>query len=155
MFVENKKSLEERLEFLVSPLLSEGGIELVALNTRRQGNTMIIEFLVDKPQGGITLDECRSLNQKIGFSIEQENLIDRHYVVEVASPGLDRPLRTTKDFVRAKGRKVRFFLSEPVADRIEHEGIIQRVEEGVVMIESQQTEIAIPLEKINKAKQVF
>jgi len=55
---------------------------------------MVLRIMADHPHGGITMDECSRLNLEIGDILEEGNVIQSHYILEVCSPGLDRPLRT-------------------------------------------------------------
>ena len=147
--------LSEKIEKIALPLLNAMDADLVELNVCRHRSSLTIQILADKKQGGITINECSKLNREIGDAIEGENLITGRYILEVSSPGLDRPLRTTKDFLRVVGREVRFFLSEPVENRIEHIGAIRRVEEENVVIDFNSVEITIPITKVNKAIQII
>ena len=101
------------------------------------------------------LAECTRLNQKVTEAIDQQNLIGQRYLLEVSSPGLDRPLRTPRDFLRVMGRPVKFFLSQPVQGKLEHQGIVKQITDQEVLMETQTTQIAIPLNLINKAQQII
>ena len=147
--------LSEKIEKLISPFLKAMDVELVDLNIYRYRGDLTIQILADKKNGGITLHECSQLNRKIEDAIESENFLTGKYMLEVSSPGLDRPLRTTKDFLRVIGRDVRFFLSEPIENKIEHAGIVKRVEGENVVIDFNAMEITIPITKINKAIQII
>ena len=147
--------LLDRINNLILPCCEESGVELVDLDVRRFSGQVAIEILVDKHQGGVTIGECSGLNRKIGEALEAANLIPEDYTLEVSSPGVDRPLKTRKDFVRAVGREIRVFLSEPVAERLEHEGVIEEVQEENVVIENDDGLISLPISKINKAKQII
>lgn len=147
--------LNEKIEKIALPFLDEMDAELVDLNIHRHRGEVTIQILADKSQGGITINDCAALNRKIRDAFEMKNIIMGPYVLEVSSPGLDRPLKTIKDFRRVIGREVRFFLSEAVAERIEHAGVVKNVDDDRVIIKAQNIEIAIPLGKINKAKQMI
>lgn len=149
------ESLAEKVEALILPFLSAIDVELVELNIRRYHSQLTVQVLADKKNGGITIAECAQLNRQIGDAIEIENLIGGHYVVEVASPGLDRPLKTAKDFLRVVGREVRFHLSEPVDNKIEHAGFIKNADNDNVIIEAKSSQLTIPLNTINKAIQII
>ncbi len=149
------ESLAEKVEALIMPFLGALDVELVDLNIRRYHSQLTVQVLADKKNGGITIAQCAQLNRQIGDAIEVENLISGHYVVEVASPGLDRPLKTAKDFLRVVGREVRFYLSEPVDNKIEHSGFIKNADSDNVTIEVKTSQLTIPLNKINKAIQII
>ncbi len=137
------------------PLFEEMSVELVDMRMRRYGGQTTLEILVDKRSGGITVAECSVLNRKIGEALEVASVFAGPYMLEVSSPGIDRPLRTKNDFLRTLKREVRIFLSQPVANRIEYEGTIEKVEDDRVIVNVDEEFITIPLSNINKAKQII
>ena len=147
--------LLDRINNLVMPFCEECGVELVDLNVRRFKGSAAIEILADKKFGGITIAECSALNRKISAALETENFLGDSYTIEVSSPGLDRPLRNRKDFMRAKNRDVRFFLSQPLAGKQEYDGTIEEVEEEAVVVNADAQMIRIPINSINKAKHII
>ena len=94
------------IKSLAESILSEQKVELVDLICRRERGVMVLQLLVDKP-GGIILDECADLNRRLGEALEQQDLILGRYIVEVGSPGIDRPLKTARDFERTMGEVIR------------------------------------------------
>ena len=149
------ESLSEKIEEMARPFLEEIRVELVDLHIGRTHHEIHIQILADKPTGGITLDECSELNRKISDVLEAQNILAAHYVLEVSSPGVDRPLVTVRDFQRVIGRNARFFLSEIVEGKIEHAGIIKRIENDNIVVGCETREIILPVVKIHKAKQII
>jgi len=147
--------LLEKIEKIVMPFLNEMQVDLVDLHVNRYRGNLTIQILADKPMGEITIGECSLLNRRISEALERENFMAQDYTLEVSSPGLDRPLRTAKDFKRVIGREVRFYLSEPVGERLEYTGCIKRLEEENVVVNADEKEIILPLGKINKGIQVI
>ncbi len=145
-------SLLEKLEQLIDPLIKESNLVLFDLGLHQHHGTCRIEIFVDNPQGGITIDQCTALNRRIGFALEEQQLISQHYTLEVSSPGLDRPLKTKKDFLRILGQSVHFFLSQPVLNKLEHIAIVQKADDDAVVVLIVAQEVSIPLDIINKAK---
>lgn len=145
----------DKIKEIVSPFVEQGGFELVDLHIRRDKKRVILKFLIDRLNGGISLDECTKLNEEIGEVLDKEAVIQDSFILEVSSPGLDRPLMTINDFKRAKGKDVRVFLREPIRDKIEFAGKINSVSENCVSINTGDQEIEISIDKINKAKQIF
>ncbi len=148
-------ALTEKIEKFIASFIGQAQLVLVELNVRPNRGNIAIQVLVDKPQGGITLGECTTLNRLIANALEQQNFIIESYVLEVSSPGLDRPLKTTPDFLRALGREARFFLSQSIENKMEYAGLIQKVEDDVVFITTLSGAINIPILYINKAKQLI
>lgn len=151
-------SREERiieLENFFKDYLRTQGLDFVELIYRYEGRNLVLRLLVDKPEGGIILDECAELNNQISRILDEKNLIQDRYILEVFSPGLDRPLKTKNDFSRCINRRVKFFLSEAINGKIEIDGVIKEPQEQGVSIETGGGEVQIPFSKINKAKQIL
>jgi len=151
----DRREIIAELRDVIGSYIKEQGLDLVDLVYRYEGKGLFLRILVDKPEGGISLDDCAYLNNEISRILDEKNILQERYILEVASPGLDRPLTTKKDFLRCMNKKARFFLNELVEDRRELEGIINSVDDEAVYIDSQGRVIKIPLSKINKAKRVI
>ena len=150
----DRDTLIKQLNELIEEFLKSQGLELVEVIYRQEGRTHVLRIFADRPEGGITLEECSLLNREIGRMLEEKNILQEEYLLEVSSPGIDRPLRTQKDFARCINRRARFFLSEPVNGKIEWEGLIVQVGAEAVSLDLSGTgRVEIPLSKINKAKQ--
>ena len=133
-----QQTLLEEIKKRVGPLLKANGMELVDLFISRGRRRSLLRFLVDKPTG-ITLDECARLNQEISRFLDEENIVQESYVLEVSSPGLDRPMKNTRDFQRCLGQIVKIALHQPLngqnvwigfMDGVDEENIIIRAEQG-------------------------
>jgi len=144
-----------KVKTLVTPQLERAGYVLVDLRLyRNQAGTRVLEVLADRPDGGITLGECGTLNREIGALLEREGVLMDRCLLDVSSPGTDRPMTLPADFRRARGRRIRVFLSAPVAERIEYCGILDDVGADAIRLALEDTTIDITYDKINKAKQV-
>lgn len=144
-----------KLRPLFSAHLERGGFVLVDMRFYRNNEgALILEVLADRAQGGINLAECARFNIELGDIAEENSDMSARYTLEVSSPGIDRPLMILSDFRRVIGRKVRVFLREPFDGKIEYLGSVESVGEGVILIKTENKTINIPLEKVNRAKQV-
>jgi ribosome maturation factor RimP len=152
--MENKE-LVPGLEGLLKEFLGAQGLDLVEMECFHSGRNLVVRLSVDKPEGGITVGECSKVNRRIGDLLEEKDIIRESYIVEVNSPGLDRPLKTRADFRRCPGREVKFFLIEPINGKIEIDGVITGVTEDAVLVSTPAGDCLIPLSQINKAKQIF
>jgi ribosome maturation factor RimP len=130
-------------------------LDFVEVALQPFAGNLTIKVLIDQPGGGISIGECARINRLIGDTIEERNLIPQQYVVEVSSPGIDRPLSTKADFSRAKGKNVKFFLNDKISGKLEWDGVIVSVSDSAVLIDAGTCQLEFPLEKINKAKQLF
>ena len=150
-----KEALLEKIREALAGLLEERGVELVEINYGWRGSEQVLQILVDTAEG-IRVDECAFLNNRISEILDQLNLVEENYLLEVASPGLDRPLTTVRDFARAKGKDVRVFLKSPIFYRTEYEGTLEDLSEGVLFLRlSEGTLLSIPLTQIGKGKRLI
>jgi ribosome maturation factor RimP len=147
--------LTEQIETLIMPCITALSAELVELSVNRHQGRVVVGIIADRPGGGITMGECTSINKEIGRVFEQRQILGEDYVVEVSSPGLDRALKTSRDFARAVGRKVRVHLSVPVDEKVEYCGKVTEAQAESVFIQTRNKIITIPLKHISKAVQVI
>lgn len=105
--------VEETVEKMVEELLKgQDVIELVDVEYVRERDWYLRVF-IDK-DGGIEIDDCQSLSERLEEELDRKNLIPGQYILEVSSPGLDRVLRKEKDFLREMGKKVDVSLYAPL-----------------------------------------
>lgn len=155
--------LLDKIKQVVQGYIEGLGYELVDLGLSKTRGNITLRILTDKPKGGINLKECADLNQGLSAILDRENTLGGSYVLEVSSPGIDRPLTSRKDFLRAGERQIRVVLSEPIEGKYEITGIITKVEDDSLFLDSGKKiidgergrTIKIPLNKIKKAKQVI
>jgi ribosome maturation factor RimP len=145
----------KRVEGLFKDRLEPQGFELVALTYRYENGRNVLRGLVDRPAGGITIAECAGFNRELGLLLEEKDVIPEEYVLEIASPGLDRPLCTERDFARNKGKKIKVFLSEPINGRIEVDGTVGEVSPTGVLLLTGDGCLTVPFGTINKAKRII
>ena len=149
-----RDALIERLRDIIEKFLVSQGFDLVELVYRYEGRDLFLRVLADRSDGGITLDECASLNLETSRILDEAGILEHRYILEVSSPGLDRPLKTVKDFRRCLNREVVFFLGEAVSGRCQIQGTVKSVTDAFVYVESQGQVLEVPFLKINKARQV-
>ena len=133
------------------PLIKDQNFELVDLEIKGKGPTTILRIFVDKP-GGITLDECTALSEKLSLNLDVEDIFPQRYTLEVSSPGLDRPLISESDFKRKIGENIKVFLKIPVDNKSVIEGRIEDFKDQKLWLNSEGESKAIAFEKIEKAK---
>lgn len=107
--MRDPKTIEET----VSKALEQLNVELVDLVIQTQGHKKVLQFFVDKA-GGVTLDDCGELTDKIDAILEMENLIDGAYVLEVSSPGVHRVLNKPQHYQRFVNERVKVILKTPL-----------------------------------------
>lgn len=151
----DRDNLINEFKAFLKDFLRPRNLDLIDVIHRYEGRDLFLRILVDRPEGGISLGECALLNRELGDILEEKNILEQRYILEVSSPGLDRPLKTENDFKRCLNKKVKFFLSELINGKLEWDGVINQAGEGKVVIDTGKEVLGIPLDKINKGKQII
>lgn len=162
---------------IAEPLAAEHGLELVDVEWSSARGSQILRVTIDRPEeeldvdagapddlsvdgtmavDGVTLDDCVRLSRELSATLDVEDLVSVRYTLEVSSPGLDRPLRSARDFRRQRGRLAKVKLRQPASDG-------QRVLRGR-LLEVSDTSFSmdvdgnvhdVQLEDVDEAKLVF
>ena len=148
------ESVLKEIERLIEPVLAEMGIDLVDMEYRSGQGRRVLRIYVDRPTG-INLDDCAMVSREIGNLLDVKDLLQHHYVLEVSSPGLNRPLKREKDFLRAIGQKVKVKTSVPLKGRKNFSGVLQSFENGMLQLKLDDTVVQIPEEDVKKASLEF
>jgi ribosome maturation factor RimP len=121
-----RETIRQSIAEIVEPLLQTQGFELVELQLQQRKGQWLIRVFADV-EGGISLEDCQRLSRDIGLAFDVEDLIATSYVLEVSSPGLDRRLRTARDFQRQRQRMVTVFLNSPHMGQAQQTGRVAAV----------------------------
>ena len=150
---ENIMSVISKIEELLVPFLEGERMELVDVQIAVESGKKLVRVFLDK-EGGVTLDDCAAMSDKLGTLIDESGILPDAYVLEVSSPGIDRVLKNEKDFLRFKGRKARISVFEPVDGQRNFVGKILSFEAGSVTIEDATAgkAVTIALNKIARAR---
>jgi ribosome maturation factor RimP len=143
--------ITDRVKELLSGYLDTNGIELVDIIYRREQSGMVLRVLVDTPSG-ITIDECEGVNNYLNGLLDKEDAIKERYILEVSSPGLDRPIKSDRDFERSIGKALELTTYEPIDGRRAHEGLLVGMDKEKIVIESEGVSTVIPRVKIAMAR---
>ncbi|SHE84318.1 ribosome maturation factor RimP [Caldanaerobius fijiensis DSM 17918] len=140
---------------LLEPYIEDKDIEVVDIEYVKEGKDWYLRVYIDKPEG-ISIEDCEDLSRYLSDRLDEVDPIKHKYILEVSSPGIERPLKKPKDYERFKGEKIYVKLYQPVDGRKEFVGLLKDYRDGNVYIEIVQGEImAIPLEKISLARLHF
>ncbi len=143
----------DKIREIIEPILQEEGAELVEIIYRKEAGRQVLRLLVDRG-GCIKLSDCARLNERIGQILDEQDIIQESYVIEVDSPGIDRPFKTKRDYERAIGRLIRITLSERILDKKEYIARLEEVSDTGVKIDVKKKRIIdIPFEKIVRARE--
>lgn len=144
----------EKVARLIEPILDDMGIELVDVVYLSEGGRWILRIYVNR-DGGISLDDCVQVSREIEDVIEVRDFFRQPYVLEVSSPGLNRPLKREKDFAGAIGKKVAIQMTSPVEGRRNFQGRLASLEDGVLCVITDKTRCLLPLGNVKKANLVY
>ena len=137
--------LTQKLESTLSGM----GYELVDLE--RSGKGKLLRVYIDKA-GGVNVDDCAAVSNHLSRVFAVEGVAyDR---LEVSSPGLDRPLRQEKDFVRYAGHKARIKVRVPVAGQRNFVGVLRETRGGKVELDVDGKTVSLELANLDRARLV-
>ncbi len=128
----------------------QSGIELLDVSLRGSARAPTLCVVADKP-GGITIEDCAVIHRSLRSRIELAGPEAQDWRIEVSSPGLDRPLKTEKDFRLQTGRKIRIEWTRDGVPRRD-EGIVRTAVDGAVEIEIDGQTVRIPLTAVSRAR---
>ena len=152
--VNKPRLVTKEVADLVEPILGEMGFELVDVEYLSKYGRWVLRLYVDK-EGGVTIDDCAWVSGEIGDLIDVKDLITHEYILEVSSPGLNRPLKKEKDLVWATGRRVKLRMVTPVSGRRNFTGTLKNFENGTLYVEAEGTLVALPWLEVEKANLVY
>ena len=143
--------LLNRIRDIVSNIFRDNKIELVDIIYRKEGGARVLRILADT-EVGITVDECAKMNEVVGETLDREDFIDENYILEISSPGLDRPLKTKGDFLRIKGKRIHVHTFAPLDDKKEFVGALETVDDSSIAVFDDNAKLTkIPFDEISKA----
>lgn len=136
---------------LAETFLSGMGLELY--DVEYSAVSRQLRVFIQRPQAGVSMGDCANVSRKLSAALDECDLIDSAYMLEVSSPGLDRPLKKETDYQRSLGRLAKMKLVQPVDGSYELLGRLLEYREGTVKVGMEGREpIWIPLSQIKKAR---
>lgn len=141
------------LRALLEPAVNLLGCELVAIEhvVRGGGSGQLLRIYIDR-EGGVTVNDCERVSHQVSGVLDVEDAIPGSYVLEVSSPGLDRPLGTAHDFERFSGHPARLRTDGPINGQRNFKGLLRGLRGSDVVLETEDGEVTLPLDRIEKAR---
>ena len=124
---------ESRVEKFLIPIMEENNFELVDVEYVKEAGTWYLRAYIDK-EGGFTVDDCEMVSRRLSDWLDKEDFIDDSYILEVSSPGLGRPLKKEKDYVRSMGREVEVRLYKAIDRQKEFTGTLSAYDDKTVTL---------------------
>ena len=147
----SKQRIEDIVSELSGPVIDSIGLELVDVEYVKEGATWFLRIYIDKPEG-ITHDDCKAVSERLGELLDKKDPITQSYVLEVSSPGIERPLKKPADFVRFRGHMVCATTFAPVDGQKEFTGLLEGLEDGNILISIDNRQVTLPKESVAKVR---
>lgn len=148
----SKKKVIEVVKDILNPYLTANGYELFNTEYVKEGKDWFLRVYIDKEEG-ISLDDCGKVSAYLSQKLDDEDPIETNYLLEVSSPGIDRPLIKDSDYVKYKGRIVEAFLYKAINSEKVITGALKGIEgDFIVLVDEKQNDIKIPREIVSKVK---
>lgn len=149
--------LTKKIAELIEPTIEELGFELVRVQmfSSPKGEASTLQIMAEGEDGTISVDACAKISREISTLLDVEDPIDSEYVLEVSSPGIDRPLTRLKDFVNYAGFEAKVELIKAIENRKRYRGKLIGVEEEKILIDVDGERYELDFDDIVKAKLVM
>ena len=136
--MSRKEEYEQKAEALLSPIVESNGFELVDVEYVKEAGNWYLRGYIDKP-GGITVNDCETVSRAFSDRLDEDDFIEESYIMEISSPGLDRPLKKEKDFARSIGKLVEIRTYRPIEKQKEFCGELTAYDNNSVTIDEEGT----------------
>lgn len=140
----------DAIRLIVEPVVTGLGYELVGVEYGGGPGNGRLRVYIDTPEG-VTLDDCAAVSERLSATLDVDDPIPEAYVLEVSSPGINRPLFLRDDFERFCGERVFVRLDQPVQGRRKFKGLLTRVEGDEVLVEIDGATWRLPLAAVEQA----
>ena len=140
---------EAKTEKLILPILERLSFELVDVEYVKEGSVWYLRAYIDK-EGGITVNDCETVAREMNTLLDEEDFIPDSYTFEVSSPGLGRPLKKEKDYVRNMGKKIEIRTYRSINRSKDFCGFLKAYDAASVTIETEEGE-ELTFEKVDIA----
>lgn len=131
--MSRREEYEQQAEALLAPIVEKMDFELVDVEYVKEAGNWYLRGYIDKP-GGITVNDCEAVSRIFSDRLDEKDFIEDSYIMEISSPGLDRPLKKEKDFARSMGKLVEVRTYRPVDKQKEFCGILTAYDNNSVTI---------------------
>jgi ribosome maturation factor RimP len=135
---------------LVGPVAADLEVDLIDVEVKGQRGSRVVKLIADTV-GGLDIDDIATLSRRAGEVLDDRDVVDGSYTLEVTSPGTDRPLRDPRDFARNLGRDARVQRT----GQAELTGTVVRVEDDTLVLEVGGDEVAVPFTELDHGKLVL
>ncbi len=139
-------AVEKAVLELTEELAEKQGVYVVDVSYKKENGERFLRFFLDKP-GGVGIDDCEAFSRAAETLLDEKDLIPEAYLLEVSSPGVDRKLRTEREFLWYLGREVEVKLYRAADGKKEFSGILSDYQDETAWIESEGETIKVPVKE--------
>jgi ribosome maturation factor RimP len=144
-------TIAKRIDKIAADAAKENGVEFVHSEIVGSRRNAVVRIYIDKPEG-VTIEDCSTVSRAVEAVMDVEDFMPSAYVLEISSPGLERPLFTIRDFERFVGKKAKVKTVEPINGQANFSGRIAEVEASQIVLEDKTNGIVrIPFDSVEKA----
>jgi ribosome maturation factor RimP len=135
---ENMADVVGQVKSIASRVAGSYGLEIFDVQYRRESGGMVLRIQIDRPGSAATAEEsvsvqdCANVSRDLSAVLDVEDVVPSAYILEVSSPGLDRPLRGAADYRRFTGRRAKLVMRERVDGQTFFKGTLAGVEDAAV-----------------------
>ena len=143
------------IESLLQPVVEDLGYQLWGIELFRSTGRARLRVFIDHQQG-VSLDDCARVSHQVSGVLDVEDPIKSEYILEVSSPGVERPLLKEAHFVKAQDKDIKLRLAWPIAGRRNYQGRVKQVAQGSVFLQVNESDLVeIPLNAIKRANMMY
>lgn len=145
------EDMKKKIQELADSIAGQFAVDIVDVELSGSSRKPLIRIFIDK-ENGVTLDDCGKFSRALSALLDVEDPIPTAYVLEVSSPGLDRPLKVMRDFERSIGKLVRIVARTKIDEQYVFTGRLTRVEGEHIILSFDDKEMEIPFDQISRAR---
>lgn len=131
---------EKKIMPFLEPIIVERNLELVDLEFVKEGANWYLRIYIDK-DGGVDIEDCEGVSRTLEAKLDEQDPIEQAYILEVSSPGIDRPLKKEADFEKYRGEIIDIKLYKAVDGQKQFQGKLLGLENGVISIEDEKNKV--------------
>jgi ribosome maturation factor RimP len=146
----------ETVTDFVLPIAHSEDLNLIDVEFLKEGSDWVLRIFLENKDGDLTIEECEKVSRALSIILDEEDPIDKRYILEVSSPGLERPLKTEEDFERFTGELIAVKTFKKINGQKEFIGILKGFEnEKIILNLKNDKELIIDYSLVARANLTF
>ncbi|MGM0499380.1 MAG: ribosome maturation factor RimP [Bacillota bacterium] len=146
----------ETVTDFVLPIAHSEDLNLIEVEFLKEGSDWILRIFLENKDGDLTIEECEKVSRSLSMILDEEDPIDKSYILEVSSPGIERPLKTEADFERFQGELIAVKTFKKINGKKEFIGTLEKFEDdNITLTLKNDEEITIDYSLVARANLTF